>query len=168
MQMVENLQMLVRFKRWANKRTFSVVMDLPPNEALKDRPTHFKNIVHTLNHVYVIDAIFRAHLEDHTHEYTARNTDTHPPIEKLWKLVQAMDDWYVNYCDRLTAQTLEEIVHFRFVDGGEGAMTRNDIILHIVNHATYHRGFVGDMLNQVPVKPIATDLPVYLREIKAR
>ncbi|MEE8295230.1 MAG: DinB family protein [Sphingomonadales bacterium] len=116
--MVENLRMLVRFKRWANKRTFSVVMDLPPNEALKDRPTYFKNIVHTLNHIYVIDAIFRAHLEDRKHGYTARNTDTHPPLEELWQLVQAMDDWYVNYCDRLTAQTLEEVVHFRFVDGG--------------------------------------------------
>ena len=48
--------------------------------------------------------------------------------------------------------------------GGNGAMTREEIFLHLVNHATYHRGFVNDMMYQVPAKPPSNDLPVYLRE----
>lgn len=43
-------------------------------------------------------------------------------------------------------------------------MTRGEIILHLVNHATYHRGFVGDLLNQASVNPPATDLTVFLRD----
>ena len=44
--------------------------------------------------------------------------------------------------------------------------TRGEILLHVVNHTSYHRGFVADLFYQVPggVRPPTTDLPVYLRE----
>lgn len=44
-------------------------------------------------------------------------------------------------------------------------ISREEIILHIVNHGTYHRGFVSDMLDQMPIVPPATDLTVFLRDI---
>jgi uncharacterized damage-inducible protein DinB len=37
------------------------------------------------------------------------------------------------------------------------------IVLHVVNHKTYHRGHIADMLFQIPVQPPTTDLPVFLR-----
>jgi uncharacterized damage-inducible protein DinB len=43
-------------------------------------------------------------------------------------------------------------------------MTRGQILLHVINHTTYHRGFVADLFFQVPARPPTTDLPVYLRE----
>ena len=60
---------------------------------------------------------------------------------------------------------LSEIVKFQFVGGGDGVMSRADMIIHVVNHSTYHRGFVGDLMYQVPAIPPANDYPVYLREI---
>jgi uncharacterized damage-inducible protein DinB len=41
-------------------------------------------------------------------------------------------------------------------------MTRGEILLHIVNHATYHRGWVSDLFFQVPAKPPTTDWNVFL------
>ncbi len=162
------VRMLTRYKAWANGVTFSTVIALPEGEATLNRPTRFGNMVHTLNHSYVIDDIFRAHLEGRRHGYAARNTPEAPPLRELWKAVQAMDQWYVDFADGLTAQALREIVHFEFVGGGAGAMTREEILLHIVNHGTYHRGFVGDMLYQVPITPPASDLPVFLRDVHRR
>jgi uncharacterized damage-inducible protein DinB len=46
-----------------------------------------------------------------------------------------------------------------------GKMSREDIILHIVNHATYHRGFVSDLMYQIPVKMPSNDYPVFLRDV---
>lgn len=43
-------------------------------------------------------------------------------------------------------------------------MTREAILLHIVNHATYDRGLVGDMHHQVPASSPANDLSVFLRD----
>lgn len=159
------LQMLIRYKAWANQLTYGKVAELPPDELTRERQTNFKTIIHTLNHVYVVDDIFRAHLEDRPHGYTARNTETSPPLETLWSNVQAMDRWYIDLADSLTDAEFAEIIAFEFVGGGEGAMSRMEILHHIVNHGTYHRGFVSDMLYQVPAKPIANDLPVFLRDV---
>jgi uncharacterized damage-inducible protein DinB len=41
------------------------------------------------------------------------------------------------------------------------------IVSHVVNHATLHRGQVVAMLRQLGAKPPATDLIFYYRELKA-
>lgn len=164
MLLSETTQKLMRFKRWQNRITFKTVMDLPESESLKVRETRFGTMASTLNHVYVVDDIFKAHLTGVQHDYTARNTETHPPLDELWQYQQVMDDWYVAYAEGLTEEQLSEIVHFTFVGGGEGAMSRADILMHIVNHGNYHRGFVGDMFYQAGVTPPATDYPVFLRD----
>lgn len=161
----ELARMLTRYKAWANEITFSTVAALPEGEATKPRPTLFKNMVHTLNHPYVIDCVFQAHLEGRAHGFTARNTPDHPPLDDLRRAVQAMDRWYIELGDRLSHQELGEAIRFQYIGGGDGVMTRGEILLHLVNHATYHRGFVGDMLNQASVKPPATDLTVFLRDV---
>ena len=156
--------MLVRYKAWANELAFSSVMAIPEEEALKPRMTTFRNMVHTLNHVFVVDDIFRHHLTGRPHGYAMRNTVETPPLRDLWVATQEMDRWYVDTVDGWSADDLGTVVEFVFAGGGNGAMTKEEIILHVVNHASYHRGFVGDMLKQVPYNWPANDLTVFLRD----
>jgi uncharacterized damage-inducible protein DinB len=44
-------------------------------------------------------------------------------------------------------------------------MTRRDILLHVANHGTYHRGNVAAMMYQAGVAPPTTDLPVFLKRL---
>ena len=164
MNLIENIRMLTKYKAWADDITFSAVSSLPKGEATKLRKTRFGNMVHTLNHVYVIDDIFKAHLLGEAHSYTARNTENTPSLADLWTLQKEMDKWYIDYADSISEEKLSEIVNFKFVGGGEGSMSRTDMVLHVVNHSTYHRGFVGDMIYQVPAISPANDLPVFLRD----
>jgi uncharacterized damage-inducible protein DinB len=157
-------RVLARYNAWANKLIFDAVAGLPEGEAVKPRQSIFRNMVHTLNHNYVIDRIFQAHLEGREHGYTARNTPDHPPLGELWRMQQEVDAWYVDWSDALTDAALAETVRFTFVGGGNGAMTRAEIMLHITNHTTYHRGFVADFFYQVPARAPATDLTVFLRD----
>ena len=161
----ETARMLTRYNQWANRLIFDAVAALPDGEATRERASLFKNIVHTLNHNYVIDRIWQAHLEGRAHGYTARNTPDHPPLAELWAKQQEIDDWYIAWSDRLTDHTLGEPVSFTLIGGNAGVMTRAQILLHIINHTTYHRGFVADLFYQVPARPPTTDLPVYLREV---
>jgi uncharacterized damage-inducible protein DinB len=165
MSSTRHLRTLTRYKAWANKLTFGMVAALPGDEATKHRTTRFGNMVHTLNHVYVIDSVFQAHLLGRAHGFTARNTPTHPPLSELEEAVAALDAWYVQFADALQSDDLERRIHFEFIGGGAGAMTCQEMILHVVNHGTYHRGFVGDMMYQAGVTPDATDLPVFLRDV---
>ena len=157
--------MLTRYNAWANTVFFDAVRALPEGEATKPRQTLFKNIVHTLNHIYVIDHMFQAHLQGRPHGYEARNTATTPPLEELRAAQRALDQWYIDWSDGMTDATLDEKVSFTFVGGGEGVMTRGQILLHLVNHTSYHRGFAGDLFHQIPVKPPTTDLTVFLRDV---
>ena len=159
--------MLARYNAWANRMIFDAVAALPPGEATKPRQSVFKSIVHTLNHNYVIDRIFQAHLEGRPHGYTARNTPESPPLGELWRAQQEIDAWYLSWSERISDADLDEVVPFTFVGGGEGRMTRFEILMHLVTHTTYHRGYVADMFYQVPARPPTTDLTVYLRDVHA-
>lgn len=164
----EAAHMLSRYNAWANKLMFDSVAALPAGEATKERRSLFKNIVHTLNHCYVIDVIWRCHLEGRAHGYTARNTPDHPRLAELWALQQSIDNWYVDWAESLSDTALGEQVSFTLIGGNRGLMTRGQILLHVVNHSSYHRGFAADLFFQVPARPPLTDLPVYLKEIGGR
>jgi len=158
-------RMLTRYNAWANKVFFDAVAALPAGEADKPRTSLFRNMVHSLNHNYVIDRIWQAHIEGREHGYAARNTKEHPPLAELWRLQQEIDRWYIDWSDALADAALDEAVSFTLIGGNRGAMTRGEILLHIVNHTSYHRGFVADMFYEVPATPPTTDLPVFLREV---
>ena len=91
MSSLKTIQLLTRYKLWANEIVFSMMKALPHDELIKKRETRFGNMIHTLNHVYVIDAVFQAHLQGRAHGYKSRNTSTHPPLAELWPAVQALD-----------------------------------------------------------------------------
>ena len=163
----DTARMLTRYNAWANRLVFDAVAALPEGEAARERKSLFRNMVHTLNHNYVIDRIWQAHLEGREHGFAARNTPDHPPLAELWRAQQAVDDWYVAWSDAQTDGALDESLTITLIGGNRTVMTRAEILLHVVNHTSYHRGFVADLFYQVPARPPTTDLPVYLRETRA-
>jgi len=165
MMSTQDARMLTRYNAWANKTLFDAVAALPAGEASKPRPTLFKTMVNTLNHLQVTDLIWQAHIEGREHGLKALNTVLHERLEDLWTAQQAIDRWYVDWSDRVTDAELAEVVRFTLLSGNKGEMSRSDIVFHLVNHTSYHRGFVADLFFQVPVTPPLTDLPIFLREV---
>jgi uncharacterized damage-inducible protein DinB len=157
---------LTRYNAWANGLIFDAVAALPEGEATKPRASVFRNMVHTLNHNYVIDRIFQAHLEGRSHGYTGRNTPEHPPLGELWRAQKDLDQWYVSTYDAMDEAALGEKLSFTFVGGGEGVMTRGEILQHLVNHTSYHRGFVAQMMYDAGARPPTSDLTVFLRDVR--
>ena len=56
-------RMLTRYNTWSNKVWYDALVTLPPGEAEKPRTSLFKNMIHTMNHIYIIDLIWQHHLE---------------------------------------------------------------------------------------------------------
>ena len=160
---MDYLWTLMRYKAWANELVFSAAAKLPAAELTAPRTIVFGNLVRTLNHVHAMDEVWRAHLEGRPHGYTTRNPDACPLLPELREAQRAMDAWFVDYAGSLEEPTQEEVVSFRFIGGDPGAMTRRDILLHVANHGTYHRGNVASMMYQAGMPPPATDLPVFLK-----
>jgi uncharacterized damage-inducible protein DinB len=162
MTTTDTIQMLTRYNAWANKAIFEAVAALPGGEVTKERPTLFKNIVNTLNHLHVVDVIWQAHIEKRDHGLPALNTILYTDLAELWRAQQALDAWYITWGDTLSEANADEMVRFTLIGGKRGEMRRSEIILHVVNHTSYHRGFVADMFYQVPIRPPLSDLPVFL------
>jgi uncharacterized damage-inducible protein DinB len=161
--LVNSVQTLTRYKAWADDVFLSVIATLPESELVAPRPIYFGSLIRTLNHSYSMDFVWQCHLLGKPHGLTTRNPVDHPAIQDLVASQRRMDTWYVDYADSLTHEQLDELVEFEFIGGGNGAMSRGDILLHVVNHTTYHRGHVADMLYHLNVFPPTTDLPVFLR-----
>ncbi|MGS2717319.1 DinB family protein [Eionea flava] len=163
--MLDELVKLLKYKSWANNITFSALSSVDDVELYKNRQTHFKNILMTLNHVYVVDDIFKSHLLSKKHGYSSRNTDTCSSFSRLWEQQKVIDNWYIDFISALEEGSIADQINFEFVGGGDGTMSIAEIVFHIVNHGTYHRGFVSDLMYQIPVTPPANDMTVYLRDI---
>ena len=133
---IEYLRQSTRYSQWANALLRDALAELPAEELALVRSDGAGSILKVLNHMRVVDRIWRAHLEGTSHGFTARNTPVLPAFEELMREQAALDAWYVDYSDRVSHAQAGEVVRFKFVDGGEGAMTRGEMILHVVNHKT--------------------------------
>jgi len=158
------IRMLTRYAAWANSRLFDAMSALPAGLLLEARPGRPNGMNGVLSHSYVVDLIWKAHLEGSEHGFTSRNFDIIPSFEELHLAQQRSDEWFISYADEQNEKSLEELVSFRFVDGSPGSMSRGGILLHIVNHKTYHRGYIADMLYEAGCRPPTIDLPVFLRD----
>src|SRR2546430_8004508 len=116
-------QTLARYNAWANRLIFDAVAALPEGEAARERKSLFRNMVHTLNHNYVIDLIWQAHLEGRAHGFSARNTPDHPPLAELWAKQQLLDRWYLDWSDAQSELYLQEKMSFTLVGGTPGLMS---------------------------------------------
>ena len=164
---IATARMLADYRGWADRITYDAVAALPPGEATRQRQTLFKTVIGTLNHNLLIDLVWQAHVEGRDHGFEARNVVLHDDLAALWTAQQAMNRWWIDWAAAESPESLAEVVPFRFIGGEPSAMTRGEILLHVVNHGSYHRGWVAEMFFDVPAANPATDLPVFLRE-KAR
>jgi uncharacterized damage-inducible protein DinB len=158
----QTAHILSRYKTWADKLMFDATAALPPGEVVKIRQTLFKSMIGTLNHNYVVDLIWKAHLERKEHGFTARNVIVHADLDDLRRAQQDVNAWFERWADEQTDASLAEELSFVFVSGERSTMSRGAMFMHLVNHASYHRGWVCEMFFDVPAKPPTTDLPVFL------
>lgn len=158
------LQILTRYNAWANELFLSAVSSLPGKELTAPRPIVFGSLLRTLNHVYAMDYVWQCHLLGKPHGLESRNPEECPTIHELIEKQRKMDKWYIGYSDSITEIQSTESIDFTFIGGGTGRMTRQDIIFHVVNHTSYHRGHAADILYNIGISPPTTDFPVFLRE----
>jgi uncharacterized damage-inducible protein DinB len=135
-------------KAWANSELFALLGTLPATHA---EPLNI--CIRTLNHIYVVDRLFRARLAGEPEPFEATNTKATPTLAQLRDEVAATDAWYQQYAASLAAAKAAEVLEFTFTDGDTGRMSREEMLLHVVTHGGYHRGNVGQVLKSISIAP---------------
>ncbi len=143
------LASLFAYKAWANEELFASLAQI-------DSSVHgpvLHSAIRILNHVYVVDCIFKAHLQGLSHGFTATNTKETPSLQALAASAREVDAWYVSYVGSLPVGSLQERLHFRFTDGDRGLMSREEILMHVITHGGYHRGAAGQVMRGASAAP---------------
>jgi uncharacterized damage-inducible protein DinB len=142
------LHTLFRYKNWAGSHLF----DLLKQNAASLPPQELDSAIRILNHVWLVEQIFQANLQGVRHRYTALKTQETPQLGELRAKQRSCERWYEDYLAMLTPAALEENLNFVFVDGKPGRMQRCEMLMHLVTHASNHRGAVSRILaaNSLP------------------
>jgi uncharacterized damage-inducible protein DinB len=156
--------MLARYSDWADTVLFDSMKALPAGAASRGTGTLFGSMVGTLNHNLQVDLIWRAHLQGVAHGFTTRRDVLHADLDRLAEEQRGINRWYLDWARQQTAGSFGERVRFHFVSGTPGEMTRGGMFLHIVNHKTYHRGWVAEMFFDHGLNPPETDLCLFLTQ----
>jgi uncharacterized damage-inducible protein DinB len=143
------LHALFKYKAWSNDQLFVELAKVDPVAQQEAR----HNALRLLNHIYVVDQIFAAHLSGAAQSFTATNTTETPTLEALRDGVAMLDAWYVDYAADLSAERLAEKISFTFTDGDKGVMTREEMLTHVSLHGTYHRGGAGRIMTEAGTPP---------------
>ena len=135
-------------KAWANSELFALLSTLSAEHA-----DQLLICIRTLNHIYVVDRLFRARLAGEAAPFEATNTKATPSLAQLREDVAATDAWYQKYVASLTEEKASEVLDFTFADGDKGRMSLEEMLLHVITHGAYHRGNVGQVLKSISVAP---------------
>jgi len=116
-----------------------------------------------IRHFHTVDCIFQAHLLGIPHPYTSPNPVDPATISELQPRVGAIDEWYVDYASKLDEGDLGQLLHVKFTDGQEQALTRSDILLHVSQHEGGYRAQISLLMQKCAVPPPPDRFPNFLR-----
>ncbi|MCL6710068.1 DinB family protein [Pseudomonas sp. R2.Fl] len=148
---------LARNNRLANLRLHEAVTRLRPGEFEASRTSFFPTIKATLNHILIIDWFYVDALEGGTLGPKAwENEEPFDAIAPLAAAQTAVDERLVALCEALRPDDLEKPVE---VQRGTRVQIdrRDDILSHLFQHQTHHRGQVHAMLAGTSVRPPQLD-----------
>jgi uncharacterized damage-inducible protein DinB len=152
------------YNAWANKRLFDAVARLPEAEYLKPRPAFFRSIHGTLNHILVGDRAWMGRLTGRDAGIRSLDQILYADLAGLRVARQAEDARLIAYVDRLSEAELLGSASYRNMAGKPFTTPITQVLAHIFNHQTHHRGQAHDLLSQTGVAPPELDLIHYLRE----
>jgi uncharacterized damage-inducible protein DinB len=155
----DTLRLHMDYTTWASQRLMDAAAKLTPEELTRDFKTSDKSVLDTLVHIYAADRIWLARVQGETRASFIDPEDRDlgllqaewPALLQRWKL------WLRDFND---ADVLEP-VSFTNLKGIAYAQPRWQIILHVVNHGTHHRGQVSGFLRAMGRTPQPLDLMHY-------
>lgn len=157
----------LRYLSWSIALVLDAVKKLPPEEYTKDRGSSYGGIKGTLVHMFQADMVWFSRLVG---KPFAKITDV-PVPESLYELEQewmALHERSRKWIAQLQPNQFSIEIGYTNTQGVSYRTPIWQIVLHLVNHSTMHRGQVVGMLRQAGVKPPNTDLIGYYRSLESR
>jgi uncharacterized damage-inducible protein DinB len=155
----ENIRLHISYSGWASRRLLDAALALPEEQQRREFGVSHKSLIGTLEHIFFADRIWFARTVDPS------VLESEETLSLAWPLLQKRwEDWAA----ALTPEEIMRVIDYKDLKGNPHSTPVWQIALHVVNHATLHRGQAMSLLRQSGVAPPPTDLIFYYREIKVK
>ena len=157
----------LRYLAWATGLILDAAKQLPPAEYEKDRGSSHGGIKGTLEHIFRADNVWFSRVAG---EPFGNIADVPVPgslaeLDQEWRtLLARFQKWY----EQLDRDQYAIEIRYANSQGQPFSTPLWQVLLHLVNHSSYHRGQVITMMRQAGSKPPMTDLILFYRSLEKK
>ncbi len=152
------------YNAWANRRLFAMAATLPDQAYRRDIGAYFKSLHGTLNHLLTTDRIWMRRLTGAGDHPSTLDAILFEHLSDLATARALEDQKIIEFVERLSADQLEEYWDYQTLNGSPQRQRRREIMAHLFNHQTHHRGQAHGLLSILGVQPVPIDLLIMQRE----
>ncbi len=159
---IQEMRILLAYDSWATNRLFEALAAVPEDAYKRDLKTSHGSLHGTLVHIVAAQRIWLSRFagRPETTRLTPQDAPSLATLKALWEETAA---GIARVAAKLDDKKL--LSGFEYVATGGKAYnnTYQQILQHLVNHGTYHRGQIASMMRQVGAEPVGTDLIAFYR-----
>jgi uncharacterized damage-inducible protein DinB len=165
---IENFRQLAAYNHWANMRIYGAALEMPEEQYRRATGVFFGSLHGTLNHLLLTDRVWLKRLTG-TGEHPDRlDAILHDDRRELLHARLAEDTRLGNVVGGYGEADLVKPVEYRTTSGKPYSQPLADILLHLFNHQTHHRGHAHACCSIVTGRePPSLDLLAFQRGVPA-
>lgn len=159
---MDEIRALYAFNRWANLQFLATLEGLSDEELRRDLRSSFPSVLATLVHLLGAEWVW---LE----RWLGRSPRHFPDADGLDSVAVVRARWDALWAEQraflagLQDGDAARPVAYRNFAGNDFTQPLGELLRHVVNHATYHRGQLTTLLRQLGHAAPSTDLVTYYR-----
>ncbi|PWC33950.1 DinB family protein [Azospirillum sp. TSO35-2] len=158
---------LARYNRWANGRLYEVAAQLSDAQFREDRGAFFGSVRGTLNHILVADRVWLERIEGTGPRPSALDEILCDGFADLRAARAAEDERILRAVTETPAERFESVLAYRSMAGTAYELPFAQVLTHVFNHQTHHRGQAHTLLGQFGLATPVIDFVYFLLEERA-
>ena len=161
---MEELQRLFDYNRWATRRLLDAAESVSAEDLRKDMKSSFPSLLDTLTHMMGAEWIWLQRWKgiQPTASASTAGLDSVKALRNVWDTLWREQQGFL---DGLEDGDQKRAIAYKTLKGDPDTRALDELMRHVVNHATYHRGQVVTMLRQLGAVPPSTDYVRFSREV---
>lgn len=156
----DTLRELYEYNRWANERMLTAVSRLTPEQYIRDMHSSHPSVRDTCVHLISCEWLYLQRIGGVSPK-ALWGPEDYPTSAKLRDRWLELPPQQMAIFLNLTEERLKEPLTYINLAGKPFTYPLWQILRHVVNHSSYHRGQVTTMLRQLGKVPESTDFLLY-------
>jgi uncharacterized damage-inducible protein DinB len=151
----------VGYSGWGTRRVLDACARLNPEQLDRDLGASHASILRTFRHIHDGERVWLRRLVEGG---SGRLPSGSAPEHSFEFIVESWPEIWRGYREWLESASdveLTEEISTVLPDGKDFRVPRSQIVLHAINHSTFHRGQIVSMLRVLGIQPPNTDLTCY-------